>query len=196
MIGDMSRERKRFFEWAPSRSLLASIRSYQRWRSKWYGLPFAKLAVLRHRFWSAMTGADIPINSQIGPGLLIPHPTGIVIHPHAKIGPDCLILACVTIGTRGDKGIPVLGTHVDVGSGAKILGGVRIGDHAVIGANAVVVRDVPAWATAIGIPARVVAKAGKPRMVRKRSYRDSGIEDISAVENHEDLVIEGIRQIT
>src|SRR6185437_13043894 len=79
--GDITRERKRFFEWNPSRSLLASIRSYQHWRGKWYGAPLAKLAVLRHRFWSVVTAADIPINCQLGAGLLIPHPTGIVIHP-------------------------------------------------------------------------------------------------------------------
>jgi serine O-acetyltransferase len=134
--GDASRERKGFFEWAPSRSLLASIRAYQRWKPKWYALPLAKLAVLRHRFWSVVTGADIPLNSRIGLGLLLPHPTGVVIHPNAKIGPDCLILSCVTIGTGPKPGAPVLGVHVDVGTGAKILGGVQIGDHAVIGAGA------------------------------------------------------------
>src|SRR6185437_9384592 len=152
--GDISRERKGFFEWRPSRSLLASIRSYQRWQGKWWALPLRKLAVLRHRFWSIVTAADIPLNSKLGIGLMLPHPTGIVIHPKAVIGPDCLIFSNVTIGTRGDRGIPVLGTHVDVGSGAKILGGVRIGDRAVIGANAVVVRDVRAGATVAGVPAR------------------------------------------
>lgn len=153
---ESDREAKRLFEWAPSRSLLASIRSYQRWRSSPWGFVLCKLAVIRHRFWSAVTGADIPINSRLGPGLLIPHPTGIVIHPDAEIGPNCLIFSCVTIGTRGPRGIPVLGRNVDVGSGAKILGGVRIGDGAVIGANAVVLSDVRAGATVVGIPAREI----------------------------------------
>lgn len=153
------REAKRLTEWSPSRSLLASIRSYQRWRqSPWpWGLALCKLAVLRHRFWSVVTAADIPINSRLGSGLLIPHPTGIVIHPDAEIGPDCLILSSVTIGTRGRPGVPVLGRNVNVGSGAKILGAIRIGDYAVIGANAVVVRDVPAGATVVGIPARRIS---------------------------------------
>lgn len=155
--GDISREAKGFFEWAPSRSLLASIRSYQRWREVWWGLPLCKLAVLRHRFWSIVTAADIPINSRIGLGLLLPHPTGVVIHPDAEIGPDCLIFSGVTIGTRGNRGVPVLGRHVDVGSGAKILGGVRIGDHAVIGANAVVLKDVRAGAAVAGVPAKECA---------------------------------------
>jgi serine O-acetyltransferase len=153
---DASRERKGFFEWATSRSLLASIRAYQRWKPKWYALPLAKLAVLRHRFWSIVTAADIPLNCRLGRGLLIPHPTGVVIHPDAKIGPDCLILSCVTIGTGPKRGVPVLGVHVDVGTGAKILGGVQIGDRAVIGAGAVVLKDVRPGATVVGIPAREI----------------------------------------
>jgi len=101
-----------------------------------------------------VTGADIPLNSQIGGGLLLPHPNGIVIHHGARIGPNCLIFQQVTIGTRtGEIMLPVIGGRVDIGAGAKILGNVRIGDHASIGANAVVLKDVPAGKTAIGIPA-------------------------------------------
>src|SRR5690348_15125726 len=149
----IEREQKRLLEWAPSKSLLASIRSYQRWRRKWYGLPLCKLAVLRHRFWNIVTAADIPLNCRLGIGLLLPHPTGVVIHPEAVIGPDCLIMSGVVIGT-GKTGVPTLGTHVDVLCGAKVIGGIRIGDHAVIGANAVVVHDVRAGATVVGAPAR------------------------------------------
>lgn len=154
--GEISRESKRFFEWCPSRSLLASIRAYQHWRGKWYGIPLAKLAVLRHRFWSVVTAADIPLNSRLGIGLLIPHPNGVVIHPDAEIGPDCLILSGVTIGTRGRDGVPIIGAHVDIGSGAKILGPVRIGNRAVVGANAVVIHDVRQGAVVAGIPAREI----------------------------------------
>jgi serine O-acetyltransferase len=112
------------------------------------------VASLRHRFWSAVAGADIPVNaSRIGGGLMIPHPTGVVVHPEAVIGPNCLIFQQVTIGTGPKPGVPRLGGHVDVGPGAKILGGVTIGDHAVIGANAVVLSDVPPGAVAVGVPA-------------------------------------------
>lgn len=149
-----SRERKGLFEWNPSRSLLASIRRYQRCRGKWWGLPFYKAAVIRHRIWSAVTGTDIPLNCRIGAGLLMPHPAGIVVHDLAIIGSNCIIFSCVTIGTRGDDGVPIIGNYVQVGTGAKILGAVRVGDHAVIGANAVVLHDVPANATVVGNPAR------------------------------------------
>jgi serine O-acetyltransferase len=151
---DWSRERKRRGEWNPGKALLASIRAYQG-ASNPIG---RKLAVLRHRFWSAVSGADIPVNVAIGGGLLIPHPNGIVIHPGARIGPNCLIFQQVTIGVaRG--GFPSLGGHVDIGAGAKIIGPIAIGDHARIGANSVVIEDVPAGATAVGIPARNIARA-------------------------------------
>jgi serine O-acetyltransferase len=155
---DWSREHKSTFDWQPARSLLASIRSYQHHRQRsgaWHGVA-RRIAVLRHRFWQAVAGTDIPINAQLGGGLMLPHPNGIVIHPDAVIGPNCLLFQQVTLGTNGPGGAPRLGGHVDVGAGAKILGGVTIGDHAKIGANAVVLGDVPAGATAVGIPAKII----------------------------------------
>ena len=156
---DWSREAKRFFDWNPDRSLLASLRAYEAHRhsrAPWAALIRA-LAVLRHHFWSAVTGAEIPLGTRIGGGLLIPHPNGIVIHPQAQLGINCLLFQQVTLGAGGAPGLPVLGNGVDVGAGARILGGVRIGDGARIGANAVVLCDVPAGATAVGVPARVIA---------------------------------------
>jgi serine O-acetyltransferase len=154
---DWMRERKAFFSWDPSRSLLASIRAYQRHPAS--GNPFhvisRKIAVVRHRFWWIVTGADIPIRTQIGGGLLLPHPSGIVIHSAATVGVNCLIFQQVTIGSRG-SGVPRIGGHVDIGAGAKILGCVVIGDHARIGANAVVLQDVPSGKTAVGVPAVIV----------------------------------------
>lgn len=158
-IPDWSREYKTFFSWRPSRSLLASIRAYQRHAQSSNILSrvlLKKMSVLRHRFWSVVTGADIPLNCQIGGGLLLPHPNGVVIHPKAHIGPNCLIFQQVTIGTRSDCGPPVIGGHVDIGAGAKILGDLSIGNHACIGANAVVLKDVPASKSAVGIPAVVI----------------------------------------
>jgi serine O-acetyltransferase len=155
---DWSREHKQFWEWAPSRSLLASIRRYQQaeQRSCLLRVFVKKVAILQHRFWSVVTGADIPINTQIGGGLLIPHPNGIVIHSRAKIGPNCLIFQQVTIGASFDSALPEIGGHVDIGAGAKVLGNISIGNHVRIGANAVVIRSVADSKTVVGIPAREI----------------------------------------
>lgn len=158
---DWSREAFAFGDWTPGRRLLAAIRLYQRNQgSDPLAALLRRVAVARHRFWSAVAGADIPINVEIAGGLMLPHPVGIVVHPASRLGPNCLLFQCVTLGTGGRKpGAPQLGGHVDVGAGAKILGGVRIGDDVVIGANAVVLDDVPAGATAVGVPARVLLPA-------------------------------------
>ncbi|MES2583326.1 MAG: serine acetyltransferase [Pseudomonadota bacterium] len=158
-IPDWSREFKPWFSWNPSRSLLASVRSYQNIDpSNPFGFAIKGLAVFRHRFWSAIAGADIPINCNIGGGLLIPHPNGIVIHPDAIVGVNCLLFQQVTIG-QCKGGVPVIGGHVDIGAGAKILGEVAIGDHAIVGANAVVLCNIPPFATAVGVPATVTAQS-------------------------------------
>ena len=155
---DWSREARISGQYEPWKRLVRAIRDYQRARQ---GGLFARTVlrrvhVLRHRFWSAVCGADVPTNANLGGGLIMLHPNGVVIHPDAVIGPNCLILQQVTLGTGPLPGLPRLGGNVDVGAGARILGGVTIGDHARIGANAVVIKDVPAGATAVGIPARII----------------------------------------
>lgn len=133
----------------------ASIRAYEHG-----GAIRRRVAVLRHRFWSVVTGAEIPLGSRIAGGLLIPHPNGIVIHPDAVIGPNCLLFQQVTLGTmRKTGGAPVLGGHVDVGAGAKVLGDITVGANARIGANAVVVSDVADGSTVVGIPARPIEES-------------------------------------
>jgi serine O-acetyltransferase len=102
-----------------------------------------------------VSGADIPLNCEIGGGLLLPHPNGVVIHPATRIGPNCLIMQQVTLGTRGGTEAPVLEGHVDIGAGAKVLGAVRLSADVNVGANAVVLHDVPPGATVVGIPARI-----------------------------------------
>jgi serine O-acetyltransferase len=142
-IPDWTRERPNQF-WDPGRKLLLAIRRYQYWKSRAgiVGTVICKLMVFRHRFWSIVTGADIPLNCQIGGGLLIPHPNGIVVHPDAKIGVNCLLFQQVTVGSRGSQGVPEIAGHVDIGAGAKVLGPIKIAAHARIGANAVVIHDV------------------------------------------------------
>lgn len=160
-LPDWSREELNRGRWEPSRKLLASLRDYQRLSGK-SGPATAvtrKIAVLRHRFWSAVTGADIPLNCHIEGGLLLPHPSGVVIHPDARIGPNCLLMQGVTVGSNR-QGVPTLKGHVDVGPGAKILGKLVIGEHAVVGANAVVLQDVPDGTVVVGVPAKVIRQQG------------------------------------
>lgn len=113
-----------------------------------------KLAAALYRFESRLNACDIAITAKIGPGLLMPHPLAVVVHPDAKIGRHVCVMQSVTIGVGSKPGLPTIGDYVDVGCGAKILGGVHVGEGAVIGANAVATHDVPAWHVARGVPAR------------------------------------------
>ncbi|MEU4387703.1 serine acetyltransferase [Promicromonospora sp. NPDC023805] len=109
----------------------------------------------------AITGADIAWSARIGPGLVLWHPTGVVIGPGVVVGRDARIQQGITLGAArsrtGQDGDPVLGDGVYVGAGARVLGPVRVGDRARIGANAVVLIDVPDDASAVGVPARIIA---------------------------------------
>lgn len=151
---DWSREASTPDAWDPSRALLKSIRDYQKMSGP-FTFILRKVAVLRHRFWSVVTGADIPLNSSIGGGLLLPHPNGVVIHPGAQIGVNCLIFQQVTIGAT-QHGVPKIGGHVDIGAGAKLIGPITVGDHARIGANAVVRKDVPPFGTFVAAPGQLL----------------------------------------
>jgi serine O-acetyltransferase len=107
------------------------------------------------------TGIEIHPGAQIGRRFFIDHGMGVVIGETAEVGNDCTIYHGVTLGgTSWNKGKrhPTLGNGVVLGAGAKVLGPITIGDGARIGSNAVVVKDVPPGATAIGIPARIVEK--------------------------------------
>ena len=99
----------------------------------------------------------IGLHAEFGPGLIIVHPVGVVVNSAVRGGKRVAIESGVVIGDAKGRS-PVIGDDVFVGSGAKILGGVHIGSGARIGANAVVLHDVPAHTTAVGIPAKVVRR--------------------------------------
>ena len=112
-----------------------------------------------------LTGIEIHPGATIGRRFFIDHGMGVVIGETAEIGDDCTLYPGVTLGgTSWNKGKrhPTLGKGVVVGAGAKILGPILIGEGARIGSNAVVVKDVPAGATAIGIPARIIEAEAAP----------------------------------
>ena len=113
----------------------------------------------RHR-----TGIEIHPGATIGKRLVIDHGMGIVIGETAEIGDDCLIYHGVTLGGTGKdvgKRHPTIGNHVLIGTGAKVLGPITIGDNSRVAANAVVLKDIPENSTAVGSPARVVRVDGK-----------------------------------
>ena len=110
---------------------------------------------LLERFNRVCFGTEISPAIPIGPGLYIPHPSGTVIMAD-RIGANATFIHAVTVGMRTEWVFPTLGDGVFIGAGARILGGIRLGDDCTIGANAVVIDDVPAGATAVGVPARVI----------------------------------------
>ena len=120
-----------------------------------------RIARVRHLVWSIVTQSDIEPRATLGRRLMLPHPNGVVIHEDAVIGDDCMIMQQVTIGMIGDGEVPRIGNRVYVGAGAKIIGKLTVGDGARIGANAVVVKDVPANCTAVGVPAQVMQQKDK-----------------------------------
>ena len=119
------------------------------------------IAFLLFKLTEFCTGISLPASAQIGKGFYVGHFGGIILHSDVKMGINCSIGPGVLIGTRGQgsKGVPCIGDNVYIGVGARILGGIKIGNNACIGANAVVIRDVPDVVTAVGIPARIVRKS-------------------------------------
>ena len=100
-------------------------------------------------------GVVISPSCYIGNNLLLPHPVGIVIGRDVIIGDNCIIYQNVTLGQKEDQ-FPVVGDNVTIFAGAQIIGNLRIGSNAIIGANAVVLKDVPESSTAVGVPARII----------------------------------------
>jgi len=122
--------------------------------------PFSVIYQALYRRVRNHYGIDLPESVKLGRRVIIEHCGAVVIHGEASIGDDCIIRQGVTIGMRSvdrPHDAPELGARIDIGAGAKILGKVRIGDAAQIGANAVVLADVPPGAMVVGIPARIIA---------------------------------------
>jgi len=133
-------------------SLATLLYRSMRWAARLHLQP---LAMILGKLLTFSCGAVIGRGADLGPGLVLLHPVGVVINTSVVAGANCVIESCVTIGA--EKGAsPRIGDHVFFGSGAKAVGDVAIGSRARIGANAVVVEDVPPGGTAVGVPARVV----------------------------------------
>ncbi len=131
-------------------------------RIKSMGIPFLPRAISQLARW--LTGVEIHPSARIGTGFFIDHGMGVVIGETAEIGDYVTLFQGVTLGGTGKergKRHPTLGNHVVVGAGAKILGGITIGDNVKIGANSVVLKNVPPNSTVIGVPARIIKTQGE-----------------------------------
>ena len=112
------------------------------------------VTTLLERLNMVLFGLEIGPSVEIGPGLYVAHTYGTVLIAE-RIGANATFIHAVTVGMRNEWEFPVIGDGVFVGAGARILGAVRLGDGCTVGANAVVIHDVPAGATAVGVPAVV-----------------------------------------
>jgi serine O-acetyltransferase len=116
-----------------------------------------------HKLIEITTGIDLPYQADIGKGLYIGHFGGIIINPSVKMGEYCNLSQDITIGIagRGEKrGSPTIGNRVYIGSGARLIGAITIGNDVAIGANAVVTKDLPDKAVAVGVPAKIISYEG------------------------------------
>ncbi len=148
-----------FFMYSGFHALLAYRISHWLWSRK---IPFFPRLISQVTRW--LTGVEIHPGASIGTGFFIDHGMGVVIGETAEIGDYVTLFQGVTLGGTGKergKRHPTLGNHVVVGAGAKVLGGIRIGDNVKVGANAVVLRPVPANSTVVGNPGRIVRCDGE-----------------------------------
>ena len=160
-------------------------RAGMRWLARWFA------------HWGRFaTGIEIHPGAQIGRRVFIDHGMGVVIGETAEIGDDTTLYHGVTLGgTSWNKGKrhPTLGRGVVIGAGAKVLGPIRVGDGAKIGSNAVVVRDVPAGATAVGIPARIVTAAEQDR--REAQATRIGFSAYAISSDMDDPIVQAIHKL-
>jgi serine O-acetyltransferase len=143
-----------------------------------------------------LTGIEIHPGAVIGRRVFIDHGMGIVIGETAEISDDCTLYHGVTLGgTSWNKGKrhPTLGKSVVIGAGAKILGPILVGDGAKIGSNAVVVRDVPAGATAVGIPARILL--GEDAVRRETHAAKLGFSAYAIAADMNDPMVQAIHRL-
>ncbi len=153
------------------------------------------------QFSRALTGIEIHPGAKIGRRFFIDHGMGVVVGETAEIGDDVLLYQGVTLGGTGKergKRHPTVGNHVVVGTGAKVLGNIRVGDCVKIGAGSVVVHSVPDHSTVVGIPGRVVRIAGEPvpeQMLEHGQLPDPEAQEIDELRQRVDELEAQVRAI-
>jgi serine O-acetyltransferase len=166
---------------------------YHRFNHWLWGLGLKWLARLGSNIARWMTGIEIHPGASIGRRFFIDHGMGVVIGETAVIGDDCTLYHGVTLGgTSWNKGKrhPTLERGVVIGAGAKVLGPITLGERAKVGSNALVVRDVPPGATAVGIPARIVED--RSEIVREIKAGQMGFSAYAVTRNEDDPLSQAI----
>jgi serine O-acetyltransferase len=162
---DLSLDRP-VWQWLPELLTVRAIATVLFRLSQGCGAHVPLLAYVVKQLNHIVTGADLAWQASAGPGLTLYHPTGVVLGPDVVVGARCVLQQGVTLGALRERGLmadgrmdsPVLGDDVTIGAGARVLGPIRLGDGAIVGANAVVLKDVPAGHLAVGVPARVTPR--------------------------------------
>ncbi|NTU52436.1 MAG: serine acetyltransferase [Chlorobiaceae bacterium] len=151
-------------QWGQQGFWVMVVYRFGRWR---YGIknalfrkPFSLLYKLLYKMVQILTGIELPCEVPVGRNFRIDHFGDIIISGYASFGDDCIIRNGVTVGLKNieEKAAPKIGNDVNIGTGAKLLGNITIGNHVDIGANAVVITPVPDNSIAVGIPARIIPK--------------------------------------
>jgi serine O-acetyltransferase len=152
-------------DWGAQGFWVMIVYRFGRWR---YGVRpalvrkfFSLIYKLLFKFVQILTGIELPCEAKVGRNFVIDHFGGIIVSGYAEFGDNCRIRSGVVVGLRRveEKYAPIIGKNVDIGSGAKLLGPIHIGDNVIIGANAVVLTDVPADSIAVGVPASIKPRA-------------------------------------
>lgn len=126
---------------------------------RWMLYPFIQIY---YNHISYLTGIQLPLGTRVGGGIMFSHFSGIIINKESEIGKNCTIYHGVTIGVENTKtGAPVIGDNCVISAGAKIIGPIKMGANVMIGANSVVVKDVPDNAVVVGIPGKIISYDGK-----------------------------------
>lgn len=150
-------------DWTRPGFRAVAVHRFGNWRMsvqhRWLRAPLSVLYRMLYRYVRNHYGVELPYTVKLGRRVVFEHQSGIVIHGWCVIGDDCIIRHNVTMGVRSMDDLmaaPRLGRGVNVGTGAVLIGSILVGDGAWIGANAVVLQDVPPGALALGVPAKIV----------------------------------------
>ncbi|MGN1234703.1 MAG: serine O-acetyltransferase EpsC [Christensenellaceae bacterium] len=173
--------------------------SWHRVARFFYRIRLRLLARIISQTTKFFTGIEIHPAAQIEPGVFIDHGSGVVIGETAQVGSGTVLYQAVTLGGTGKqvgKRHPTVGRNCVISAGAKVLGNITVGDGAKVGAGAVVLKDVPAYATVVGIPARVVRINGEKVVDLLPEKEDPVARDITAIRERMDELEEAVAILT